>query len=323
MMIMLLRTTLVATLALGSQAFTSYHHHGVTLTHLGASASSSVSIEAVGQDLNTALEGCQDEVAKTVNVAVGSSPTTGRLGLIATKNIKKGEVCLAMPLDDRYMLTADVARDVVFMGVLPEKFEGWTGDAGLIALLILNELARTAEKGIQLPTRGDEVQALMKAWVSALPSPEEMKQSHPLLWSEEDQEILQLSSTNKIYRVLDDIEEDVAWLSERVFTDEKLPETVVINGEERPCFSQDGFRWAVALAQSRAVFVDSALRLLPLMDMCNHDDEGEEITRGMMGPFKMTKGAQIIAAQSYKAGDEIFCSYGPKSAADYLLEHGF
>lgn len=31
----------------------------------------------------------------------------------------------------------------------------------------------------------------------------------------------------------------------------------------------------------------------------------------------------MMAQQDYAVGDEVFCSYGPKSAADYLLEHGF
>jgi [ribulose-bisphosphate carboxylase]/[fructose-bisphosphate aldolase]-lysine N-methyltransferase len=42
-----------------------------------------------------------------------------------------------------------------------------------------------------------------------------------------------------------------------------------------------------------------------------------------MGTFRTTKGAQLIASTNYKVGDEVSCSYGPKSAADYLLEHGF
>merc|ERR1711862_682067 len=38
-----------------------------------------------------------------------------------------------------------------------------------------------------------------------------------------------------------------------------------------------------------------------------------------------TKGASLSAGsgRSYKKDEEIFCSYGPKSAAEYLLEHGF
>ena len=42
-----------------------------------------------------------------------------------------------------------------------------------------------------------------------------------------------------------------------------------------------------------------------------------------MGAFGTTKGAEIRTMQKYTAGEEVFVNYGPKSAAEYLLEHGF
>mmetsp|Transcript_51420 Transcript_51420/g.142366 ORF Transcript_51420/g.142366 Transcript_51420/m.142366 type:complete len:282 (+) Transcript_51420:1-846(+) len=79
----------------------------------------------------------------------------------------------------------------------------------------------------------------------------------------------------------------------------------------------------MALTQSRSVFVDASLRLVPLMDFMNHDDDAKEITDGTMGTFGTVRGSQLVAHKAYKEGEEVFCSYGPKSAADYLLEHGF
>ena len=49
---------------------------------------------------------------------------------------------LAMPYDDLYVLSPSLARNVVFKEYLPEGYDGWTGDTGLIALLILNQVAR-------------------------------------------------------------------------------------------------------------------------------------------------------------------------------------
>jgi hypothetical protein len=69
--------------------------------------------------------------------------------------------------------------------------------------------------------------------------------------------------------------------------------------------------------------VDGSLRLIPVMDMCNHADECNEVTVGFMGTFGTTKGVQLLATKQYKVGEQVFCSYGPKSAADYLMEHGF
>lgn len=266
------------------------------------------------------------EVTKTCKVTIGPSPSTGRLGLIATSNIKNGETVLAMPYDDMFSLTPDLARNVVFRDKLPEAYDGWTGDAGLIALLILNEVARVDQQGgIARPQRTAGVQSFMQAWVTSLPSPMETEQ-HPYMWSEEDQEVLQSSSTNKIYRRLDDIEEDAAWLEERVWSKDRttFPPFVKWNGDTIPCFNAQGYKWAMILATSRTFFTDGSLRLMPILDYANHDDKkGREVEGGTMGTFGTTRGAVLVAGAKYDAGEEVFCSYGPKSAADYLLEHGF
>ena len=218
-------------------------------------------LDSLVDSFNSALETNKKEVSKTCNVKVGLSDNNNRLGLIATENIKKGDRILTMPHDERWELTATTAKNVVFQGVLDKEYEGWTGDNGLIALQLLNEMARTAGAGgIEKPSRPSAIQEFMAAWVQALPSPSEM--NHPLLWSENDQEVLQSSSNTKIYRVLDDIEEDATWLVENVFSKDrtKFPETVQLNGADVPCFSLEGYRWAMALVQSRSVFVDASVR---------------------------------------------------------------
>lgn len=313
--------------------------HGVAV---GAAAplSATSSVNTIVDELQECFRLAEKELAKTAKVRVraiqgddennDNSGGGRRFGLVATQAISKGETVLAMPYDDQFMLTADFTLKVVLKGELPESYEGWTGDAGLIALAVLNEVARASSSalgaGKEIPQRTNALQNFFKAWVAALPTPDEMKEYHPYLWSETDQEILQSSSTNKIYRRLDDLEEDAAWLMENVFSKkpEVFPEKVTLdNGTEMPCFSLEGFTWAMAIVQSRSYFLDGKLRLLPYMDMCNHDDSANEVRAGTMGTFGTTKGALIIAAESAKAGDEVFCSYGPKSAADYLLEHGF
>lgn len=293
------------------------------LVALRETASSAVSLETISTNLEKALDACRSDVAKVCKVQVGL--TENRLGLIATTQINKGDVMLAIPYDDRFVLSPDLARKEVYKDILPQGYDGWTGDAGLIALLILNEVARADSKGVNKPQRTGPLQAFMEAWVSSLPSPSEMTTLHPYLWLEEDQDILQSSSTNKIYRALDDLDDDATWLTERIWSKDRtaFPEMVTWNGQQIPCFSSDGFKWAMALSLSRTVFVGGTLQLLPFMDMCNHNDKGEEVKDGTMGTFGTTKGAQLIAPVKYEEGQEVYCSYGPKSAADYLLEHGF
>jgi len=302
------------------------------------STSVSASVLAAADEMMEAFEVCKSDISKTCKVKIGVSEETGRLGLIATERLKMGESALALPYDDRILMTPKEARKTVFKDVLTGDYDGWTGDFGLVALLILNEVARAAasnnNKHEFLPKRPKSFDVLMKAWVKALPSLSEMSTEenggmglHPLFWSEDDQESLQMSSTKKIYRTLDDIEEDASWLTEQVFEKdrERFPATVTLDGdgEVRQCYTEEGFRWALGLAQSRSFFIDGSLRLIPFLDFVNHADDGNEVAGGYMGTFGTTAGAKLLVSRKYKPGDEVFCSYGPKSAADYLLEHGF
>ena len=275
------------------------------------------------EDYQQSLEKISKDLLKVCKVKV-APVSTHRWGLVATQDINKGDTILGMPYDnDRLILSPNLARKTVFAGLLPDNFDSWTGDAGLVALLVLNELARSTGKGIKNPERSPEVQDFMSSWIRSLPTGADL--DHPLLWSETDQEILQASSNSKIYRVLDDIEEDFQWLLDNVFEKdrERFPEHVEVDGSTRACYTIEGFRWAMATVQSRSYFLEQNIQLLPVFDMCNHLDDAEEVKTGFMGTFGTTKGAQLVANQKYKAGEEVFCSYGPKSAADYLLEHGF
>mmetsp|Transcript_9179 Transcript_9179/g.10646 ORF Transcript_9179/g.10646 Transcript_9179/m.10646 type:complete len:566 (-) Transcript_9179:62-1759(-) len=316
---------------------TSTHHNGRTHTnsnihvHRMLLTESEERVNTICDDLNNALLKCQPEFIKTCKVKVAPSPNNHRLGLIATEKIKKGDVALSMPYDDQVILTPELATKEVWKGILPEGYDGWTGDNGLLALLVLNELAKTATDtgaGIQLPKRKIEVTSLMKAWVASLPTPEEMTILHPIMWDEENQDILQSSSTKKVYKILDDIDEDANWLQERVWSKNRdmFPETVSLNDVDYPCFTPEGFAWAMTIVTSRTVFVDGTSRIIPLMDLANHDDLGvEEVSGGFMGTFGTTKGVVLRTGKirEYKANEEVFVSYGPKSAAEYCLEHGF
>jgi len=256
-----------------------------------------------------------------------------RLGLVASESVRKEDVALAIPYDEQVGLTPDLATGVVYKDILPEEYDGWTGENGMLAMLLLNELARSDDsggRGIPLPVRKPAAAELVASWVAALPSPAEMAagKSHPLLWDEVEQEDLQSSSTKKLYRVLDDVDEDSDWLEENIWgsSEERFPEVVTMGGEEYECFTSEGFKWAMAIVTSRSIFVNDALRVIPYLDMANHDTIGvSEIQPAYMGTFGTTKGASLNAGsgRSYKKGEEIFCSYGPKSSAEYLLEHGF
>ena len=305
-----------------------------------------------------------------------------RLGLLSTKsNTNDGrsssssEILIAtIPYNDNdgssIALAPMTATSIVYKDILPQGYDGWTGDVGLLALLLLNEMARsshggsssstvgdagagattaTATAGIDLPKRAKEVQTLLATWIATLPSYEEMQFLHPLLWDDERQEILQHSSTKKIYRLLDDIDDDSSWLVDNIWSKDRVtyPETVMIrisddNDEEqlqlqqRPCFSPAGFKYAISIVRSRSFYVDGSLRLLPYLDYANHNDSdtyeirGGNIVGGAGGGGGLwgmkTKGAKLLVSSkssTLQIGDEIYISYGPKGPVDYLFDHGF
>ncbi|KAL7538665.1 hypothetical protein ACHAWF_006172 [Thalassiosira exigua] len=264
-----------------------------------------------------------------------------RLGLVATEAVKSDAVVLSLPLYDAEgtgLAMAPRLAAKVFEDVLPEGYDGWTGDLGLLALLLLNEFARrnvddagaSDPRGVDSPRREEGTTELLSAWIASLPSPAETERTHPLTWDDELQEVLQSSSTKKIYRLLDDADDDAGWLDERVWSADrtKFPQTITVEVgdaiEERPCFSPEGFRYALALVRSRSSFVDGSSRLLPYLDHANHDDASKEIVGGSAGTlWGSTKSALLKSGRGLSEGDEVRVSYGPKGPADYLLDHGF
>ena len=311
-------------------------------------------LEALAKLANNALSSHGSEILKTFNARVGViSPTDDddnddfqqrylRLGLLATESINKDDQLIAsLPYYDDgsgLAMSPSVATNLVYKSELPEGYDGWTGDVGLLAMLLLNEMARSNvvgdKKGIDSPSRKEGIQSLLAAWIATLPTPAEMEVMHPLMWEEDDQEALQSSSTKKIYRLLDDIDDDSSWLDEKVWSLDRLkfPESVLIKVgegegdiEERPCFTPGGFRYAVSLVRSRSFFVDGSLRLLPYLDYANHEDYNSyELAGGAVGSlWGSDKGALLKSGKKLNVGDEIRISYGPKGPADYLLDHGF
>jgi len=290
------------------------------MNRLASNQAIAESLERRVQSFVAARKICQREVASECKVEV-AAVGRNRLGLVAIEPIRKGEVVLAVPFDDRFILSKDTAIQA-FGAWLPDNFDCWTGEAGLIALALLREISMSASATTNL-NRQSHINEYMRAWLETLPRPSEM--DHPYLWSEADQEVLQASSTTKIYGRLDDIEEDAAWFSEHFFKQRRsdFPSQVELGGVTVPCFSEEGFKWAMALVESRSLFLNGSLRLIPFLDMANHDDGAEEVQCGSMGTFGTVKGARLLAATNYNVGDEVYCSYGPKSPAEFLLEDGF
>lgn len=310
-------------------------HKSIHFASVFSDASASVDSFANNEDtlsaavdaLNAVLDS-SDCPIRDIKVRAALLPTSCRIGLVATKDIGADENFLSVPLS-----TCGSPRDVFdpkispsLAPVLPEKYDGWTGDAGLLAMLLLKETL--------LPRN-----ELWAAWIQCLPTIDEATDTLPMLWDELAQEVLQSSSTKKIYRILDDADEDTTWLEENIWSADRVSfpaSTERLRGSNpHPLFSLDGFRWALAIVNSRAVFIDGTLMLAPVADFANHADfvggEGSgqpaEAALGYTGTFGITKAVRLATGKGrgskLRAGDQAVISYGPKSAAEYLLDHGF
>ena len=69
-----------------------------------------------------------------------------RLGLVSTQSYSKGDQLIAtLPYyeNDGLCISSTMATKIVYKDVLPEGYDGWTGDVGLLAMLLLNEMARS------------------------------------------------------------------------------------------------------------------------------------------------------------------------------------
>ena len=98
------------------------------------------SLDYIAENLSSKLKPSLKEMTRMCKVQVAPVPLH-RLGLVATQSISKGDVVVAVPYDDRFELSSRSAA-ALFQGILPDDFDSWTGDAGLIALQILNEVFR-------------------------------------------------------------------------------------------------------------------------------------------------------------------------------------
>ena len=247
------------------------------------------------------------------------------LRLASGQRASKGDVLATVPFS--LCFTADSARASEVGSYLEEFFEdGWTGAAGMIAVQLMHEL------------RLGPAQSKWGPWLALLPGVggEAGGLDLPLFWPPEDLAHLEGVSTRPIAELGNEADEDFAWLEEKVF------------GAHRDVFPAEHFgreqwRYALGLALSRSFFLGGATRLVPFLDLVNHDDDvrvelsssseagGVGGVGGGIGALGRAlgsvvgggKAARLVADRAYDAGDEVCVSYGVRTAAEYLEEHGF
>jgi SET domain len=206
----------------------------------------------------------------------------------ATSNIKKGETMFSMPLGNCIDSTKVAAK----FAVLKKNLR--TGDFGLLALQLLSERAAGSSSPYY-------------TYIQSLPP----EAPGILSWSEKELEELGKSTTRNIQKQIDAVRAD--W--DNVISKVK---SSLISGD----VTFDDFTWAMGIVKSRSVFLEDKPTLVPGMDYIQFDplSTAEPVTDS--AGFFGGKVAKVVAERSYEAGEEVVMSYGLKSSAECLEDHG-
>ncbi|OVA19761.1 SET domain [Macleaya cordata] len=220
----------------------------------------------------------------------------GERGLVALKNIRKGENLLFVP--PSLVISADSEWSCPEAGeVLKRNF---VPDWPLLATYLISEAS------------------LMKSsrwsnYISALP-----RQPYSLLYwtrSELDTYLVASQIRERAIERINDVTGTYKDLRLRIFSKypHLFPEEV---------FNMETFKWSFGILFSRLVrlpSMDGRIALVPWADMLNHSCDVETF----LDYDKSSKGIVFTTDRPYQLGEQVFISYGKKSNGELLLSYGF
>ncbi|KAF3796637.1 Ribulose-1 bisphosphate carboxylase/oxygenase large subunit N-methyltransferase [Nymphaea thermarum] len=220
----------------------------------------------------------------------------GDRGLVALKNVRKGEKLLFVP--PPLVITADSEWTSQEAGEVLRKFN--VPDWPLLATYLISE----ANLGTS---------SKWHPYISALP-----RQPYSLLYwtrTELDTYLEASQIRERAIERITDVSGTYNDLKIRVFSKypHLFPEKV---------FNMETFRWSFGILFSRLVRLPSMegkVALVPWADMLNHNSEVETF----LDYDKSSKGVVFTTDRSYQPGEQVFISYGKKSNGELLLSYGF
>jgi hypothetical protein len=159
-----------------------------------------------------------------------------------------------------------------------------------------------------------------RSWFDVWPTQAEFKDIMPMNWDKSVQDLLPHAAKELLQSQQQKFEQDItdvrahlpANVSEALFT-------YVWQIVNTRCFYWDYPNVpASKLPKGKRSLLksDDCEALIPFMDLFNHDTEGCDTHFD-------AKGYSVIAEKDYKAGEEIYVSYGPHSNDFLLIEYGF
>ncbi|KAK0589624.1 hypothetical protein LWI29_016463 [Acer saccharum] len=220
----------------------------------------------------------------------------GERGLVALKNIRKGEKLLFVP--PSLVITSDSQWGYPEAGEVLKQYS--VPDWPLLAIYLISEAS------LQKSSRWSN-------YISALP-----RQPYSLLYWTRAELDRYLEASQIRERAIERITNVIGTYNDlrlRIFS--KYPD---IFPEE--VFNLETFKWSFGILFSRLVRLPSMggrVALVPWADMLNHNCEVETF----LDYDKSTKGIVFTTDRQYQPGEQVFISYGRKSNGELLLSYGF
>ncbi|CAI9089842.1 OLC1v1024489C2 [Oldenlandia corymbosa var. corymbosa] len=220
----------------------------------------------------------------------------GERGLVALKNIRKGEKLLFVP--PSLVITADSEWSCKEAGEILKQYN--VPDWPLLATYLISEASLASS-------------SRWKNYISALP-----RQPYSLLYwtqSELDRYLEASQIRQRAIERINDVTGTFDDLKLRIFSrhSDIFPEKV---------FNIETFKWSFGILFSRLVrlpSMDDRVALVPWADMLNHSCEVETF----LDYDKSSKGVVYTTDRAYQPGEQVFISYGKKSNGELLLSYGF
>ncbi|KAL3633666.1 hypothetical protein CASFOL_022428 [Castilleja foliolosa] len=218
----------------------------------------------------------------------------GERGLVALKNIRKGEKLLFVP--PGLFITADSEWSCSEAGEVLKKYN--VPDWPLLATYLISEARLTNT-------------SKWSNYISALP-----RQPYSLLYwtrSELDRYLEASEIRQRAIERINDVTGTYNDLRDRIFSKypDLFPEKV---------FNMESFKWSFGILFSRLVrlpSMDGKVALVPWADMLNHSCEVETF----LDYDKSSQGVVFTTDRAYQP--DVFISYGKKSNGELLLSYGF
>lgn len=211
---------------------------------------------------------------------------------LALENIANGQDMFVLPQG----LCLDVKKaEAKFRpeGVTADRLR--TGNFGMLAILLLAE-KYAGEK------------SKYRDYVASLPT----VPAGIMAWTDEEIEALAKCTTRNVKTQMRAVEDDFATLSK------VEPAPLAVGGS----FSLEEFKWAMGHVKARHIFLGDEPVLAPGLDVADFDakSRAEPMLAGA-GVFG-GKVVKVSADRDYKKGQHVVISYGLKSSAQCLEDHG-